>query len=121
MPTLKRSYANDYNSIDACNPGDSSRFLVKTRAVTDFQERDLSTDRRRVEQVLAIIRTLAAEDNRQVSPGDVADQLRADNWPVPVWQLRADFTQLAEEGLIELDSKTARWVLAAEQSLKDTG
>ena len=86
-----------------------------------IQERALSTDRRRVEQVLSIIRDLSGEDQARVTPGDVADKLRADNSPVPVWQLRADFSQLGEEGLIELDPESAAWALSPEQSLKNTG
>ena len=80
----------------------------------------MSTDRRRIEQVLSNIRDLAAAGHQQLTPGDVAERLRADNSPVPVWQLRADFNQLAEEGLIQLDQETARWVIA-EPSLKHTG
>ena len=79
----------------------------------------MSTDRRRIEQVLSIIRDLAAAGQQQLTPGDVAERLRADNSPVPVWQLRADFNNLAEEGLIQLDQETSRWVIAVP-SLKHT-
>ena len=81
----------------------------------------MSIDRRRIEQVLSIIRDLAAEGSKQVTPADVAEQLRSANSPVPVWQLRADFSQLAAEGEIELDQETATWQVGADESLKNTG
>jgi hypothetical protein len=38
-----------------------------------------------------------------------------------VWQLRADFSQLAAEGEIELHQDTATWQVCADESLKNTG
>lgn len=81
----------------------------------------MSIDRRRIERVLSIIRDLAAEGSKRLTPADVAEQLRSDNSPAPVWQLRADFSQLAEEGEIELDQETATWQVSADESLKNTG
>jgi hypothetical protein len=81
----------------------------------------LSIDRRRIEQVLSIIRDLTANGSKRMTPADVAEQLRADNSPIPVWQLRADFSQLAAEGEIELDQETATWRMCSDQSLKNTG
>ena len=81
----------------------------------------MSIDRRRIEQVLSIIRDLTADGSKQTTPADVAAQLRADNSPIPVWQLRADFSQLAAEGEIELDQETATWRMCSDRSLKNTG
>lgn len=81
----------------------------------------MSIDRRRIEQVLSIIRDLTANGSKRMTPADVAEQLRADNSPIPVWQLRADFSQLAAEGEIELDQETATWRMCSDQSLKNTG
>lgn len=81
----------------------------------------MSIDRRRIEQVLSIIRDLTADGSKQTTPADVAEQLRADNSPIPVWQLRADFSQLAAEGEIELDQETATWRMCSDRSLKNAG
>ena len=81
----------------------------------------MSIDRRRIEHVFRIIRDLIEKDKKLVTPADVAEQLRADNAPIPVWQLRAAFSQLAAEGAIELDQETATWRICTDQSLKNTG
>ena len=57
----------------------------------------MSIDRGRIEQVLFVIRDLTEQGRKQLTPADVAEQLRSDNSPIPVWQLRADFSQLAVE------------------------
>tara|TARA_B100000902_G_scaffold312952_1_gene303264 strand:+ start:205 stop:450 length:246 start_codon:yes stop_codon:yes gene_type:complete len=81
----------------------------------------LSIDRRRIEQVLLVIRELTEQGRKQLTPADVAEQLRSANSPMPLWQLRADFSQLAAAGEIELDQETATWRIGSDQSLKNTG
>jgi len=80
----------------------------------------LSIDRRRIEQVLLVIRDLTDQGRKQLTPADVAEQLRSDNSPIPVWQLRADFSHLAAAGEIELDQETATWRIGSDQSLENT-
>ena len=81
----------------------------------------MSIDRRRIEQVLLVIRELTEQGRKQLTPADVAEQLRSANSPMPLWQLRADFSQLAAAGEIELDQQTATWRIGSDQSLKNTG
>ncbi len=81
----------------------------------------MSIDRRRIEQVLLVIRELTEQGRKQLTPADVAEQLRSANSPMPLWQLRADFSQLAAAGEIELDQETATWRIGSDQSLKNTG
>ena len=78
----------------------------------------MSIDRRRIEQVLLVIRDLTEQGRKQLTPADVAEQLRSDNSPIPVWQLRADFSHLAATGKIELDQETATWRIGSDQSLE---
>ena len=79
----------------------------------------MSIDRRRIEQVLLVIRDLTEQGRKQLTPADVAEQLRSDNSAIPVWQLRADFSHLAAAGKIELDQETATWRIGSDQSLEN--
>jgi hypothetical protein len=73
----------------------------------------MSVDSRRVETVFSIVQNLAL-NGEQVHVGEIADALRAANLPIPVWQLRADCTQLAEQGRLFLHHETGAWIPAPE-------
>jgi|TARA_B110000977_G_scaffold191317_1_gene263259 hypothetical protein len=69
----------------------------------------LSTERRRVVEVFQIIEDLIKENQSGVTAGAVADVLRGRNAPSGMWQLRADFSQLASEGRIQCDELSGTW------------
>ena len=72
----------------------------------------MSLDKRRIEIISAVIRELTEQGKNEVRPGDVAEKLRASNSPIGVWQIRADFAQLTDEGFLELEHKSGSWRLA---------
>ena len=74
----------------------------------------MSLDKRRVEIISAVIsiRELTEEGKKGVRPGDVAEKLRTSNSPIGVWQIRADFAQLTDEGFLELEHERGFWRLA---------
>ena len=72
----------------------------------------MSLDKRRVEIISSVIRELTEEGRKGVRPGDVAEKLRTSNSPIGVWQIRADFAQLTEEGFLELEQERGFWRLA---------
>ena len=72
----------------------------------------VSLDKRRIEIISAVIRELTEQGKNEVRPGDVAEKLRASNSPIGVWQIRADFAQLTDEGFLELEHKSGSWRLA---------
>ncbi len=80
----------------------------------------MSTERRRIEEVFQIIEELIKENQSGIKAGEVADVLRARNAPSGMWQLRADFSELASEGRIQCDDVTGAWTLA-HASLKNVG
>jgi hypothetical protein len=55
---------------------------------------------------------LTEQGKNEVRPGDVAEKLRTSNSPIGVWQIRADFAQLTDEGFLELEHKRGFWRLA---------
>ena len=59
-----------------------------------------------------MIRELTEQGKNEVRPGDVAEKLRTSNSPIGVWQIRADFAQLTDEGFLELEHKSGSWRLA---------
>ena len=72
----------------------------------------VSLDKRRIEIISAVIRELTEQGKNEVRPGDVAEKLRTSNSPIGVWQIRADFAQLTDEGFLELEHKSGSWRLA---------
>ena len=72
----------------------------------------MSLDKRRIETVSTVIRELTEQGKKGVRPGDVAEKLRTSNSPIGVWQIRADFVQLTEEGFLELEQERGFWRLA---------
>ena len=72
----------------------------------------VSLDKRRIEIISAVIRELTEQGKNGVRPGDVAEKLRTSNSPIGVWQIRADFAQLTDEGFLELEHKSGSWRLA---------
>ena len=67
---------------------------------------------RRVEIISAVVRELTEEGRKVVRPGDVAEKLRTFNSPIGVWQIRADFAQLTDEGFLKLEHDRGFWRLA---------
>ena len=72
----------------------------------------VSLDKRRIEIISAVIRELTEQGKNEVRPGDVAEKLRSSNSPIGVWQIRADFAQLTDEGFLELERERGFWRLA---------
>lgn len=69
----------------------------------------MSIDSRRIEKVFSVMQTVAEGGDGLVHVGAVADALRAENSPIPVWQLRADCMALLELGRISLDAASGAW------------
>ena len=72
----------------------------------------MSLEKRRIEIISTVIRELTDQGKKGVRPGDVAEKLRTSNSPIGVWQIRADFAQLTEEGSLELEHERGFWRLA---------
>ena len=75
----------------------------------------MSVDSRRVEKVFSVMQNLAAIGDGLVRVGEIADALRADNSPTPVWQLRADCNALANAGRITLHVESGAWLVTSQQ------
>ena len=82
------------------------------RQIGSWKVLAVSLDKRRIEIISAVIRELTEQGKNEVRPGDVAEKLRTSNSPIGVWQIRADFAQLTEEGFLELEHKSGFWRLA---------
>ena len=80
----------------------------------------MSLDSRRVEKVFSVMRNLAAIGDGLVRVGEIADALRAVNSPIPVWQLRADCSALANAGRITLHAESGAWQLTSRQRAEGT-
>ena len=87
---------------------------VLIRQISSWKVLVVSLDKRRVEIISAVIsiRELTEEGKKGVRPGDVAEKLRTSNSPIGVWQIRADFAQLTDEGFLELERERGFWRLA---------
>ena len=75
----------------------------------------MSIDSRRVEQVFAVMQTVAENGDGSVQVGAVADVLRDSNSPISAWQIRADCSALQERGRIHLDAASGAWRISAGQ------
>ena len=82
------------------------------RQIGSWKVLAVSLDKRRIEIISAVIRELTEQGKNEVRPGDVAEKLRISNSPIGVWQIRADFAQLTDEGFLELEHKSGSWRLA---------
>ena len=82
------------------------------RQISSWKVLVVSLDKRRIEIISAVITELTEEGKKGVRPGDVAEKLRTSNSPIGVWQIRADFAQLTDEGFLELEHKSGSWRLA---------
>ena len=82
------------------------------RQIGSWKVLAVSLDKRRIEIISAVIRELTEQGKNEVRPGAVAEKLRASNSPIGVWQIRADFAQLTDEGFLELEHKSGSWRLA---------
>ena len=82
------------------------------RQIGSWKVLAVSLDKRRIEIISAVIRELTEQGKNGVRPGDVAEKLRTSNSPIGVWQIRADFAQLTDEGFLELEHKSGSWRLA---------
>ena len=101
----------------------TSRLSNKVMGILALRARDIrqigswkvlavSLDKRRIEIISAVIRELTEQGKKEVRPGDVAEKLRTSNSPIGVWQIRADFAQLTDEGFLELEHERGFWRLA---------
>ena len=72
----------------------------------------MSLDKRRIEIISGVIREVSEQGKKEVHPGDIAEKLRTSNSPIGVWQIRADFAQLTDEGFLELEHQRGFWRLA---------
>ncbi len=81
----------------------------------------MSIEDRTHQTVYAVITELFAEGKTSIRVGDVADVLRARNAPIPVWQLRALFTDLESQGAISCNAETSEWQLTENSPLQDAG
>ena len=82
------------------------------RQIGSWKVLAVSLDKRRIEIISAVIRELTEQGKNEVRPGAVAEKLRTSNFPIGVWQIRADFAQLTDEGFLELEHKSGSWRLA---------
>ena len=82
------------------------------RQISSWKVLAVSLDKRRIEIISAVIRELTEQGENEVRPSDVAEKLRTSNSPIGVWQIRADFAQLTDEGFLELEHKSGSWRLA---------
>ena len=82
------------------------------RQIGSWKVLAVSLDKRRIEIISAVIRELTEQGKNEVRPGDVAEKLRTSNSPIGVWQIRADFAQLTDDGFLELEHKSGSWRLA---------
>ena len=76
----------------------------------------MNEDARRLAAVQAAIKTLVADGASQFRPGDVATHQRNLGDPIPVWELRAIFTELGNREFITLDEATGSWSLSANSN-----
>ena len=83
-----------------------------TTQISSWKVLAVSLDKRRIEIISAVIRELTEQGKNELRPGDVAEKLRTSNSPIGVWQIRADFAQLTDEGFLELEHKSGSWRLA---------
>ena len=90
--------------------------FVLTYCFKEFNH--LSIERRRREIVQAAIEGLFEEGKSEFRPGDIAEILRERNDPMGVWQLRAEFSSLEEDGLIEYDQVKGFWRIRDASKLK---
>ena len=82
------------------------------RQIGSWKVLAVSLDKRRIEIISAVIRELTEQGKNEGRPGDVAEKLRASNSPIGVWQIRADFAQLTDEGFLKLEHDRGFWQLA---------
>ena len=82
------------------------------RQISSWKVLVVSLDKRRIEIISSVIRELTEQGKKEVRPGDVAEKLRTSNSPIGVWQIRADFAQLTDEGFLELEHQRGFWRLA---------
>lgn len=74
----------------------------------------MSLDKHSSDQIKHIIRELAHEGHSTMRPGDVLTRLRDLGRPVGAWNIRAEFTRLTNEGILQFDPETAYWTFAEE-------
>ena len=62
-----------------------------------------------------MMQSLASMGDGLVHVGEIADALRDANAPTPAWQLRADCSALADEGLISLHAESGAWIVGSQR------
>ena len=81
----------------------------------------LSFEKRRTRTVYEVIQALFADGKSSIRPGDVNTVLRERGMPMGAWEVRAEFSALEREAVIECNPETGNWHLTENSSLKDTG
>ena len=81
----------------------------------------MTIEQRLTEEVFGIIEELISNGTPGVRPGDVSSKLRERGAPLGTWQIRAEFTQLEEQGRIACNAETGAWHLVESASLQDAG
>ena len=76
----------------------------------------MSVDSRRVEKVFSVMQNVAVIGDGLVRAGEIADALCATYSPTSVWQLRADYTALANAGRTTLHAESGAWLVTSKQS-----
>ncbi len=69
----------------------------------------VSVARRQTRIVYDAFMDLVVEGNSLVGTGDVAAYMRDRDHPMDAWEIRGEFFQLQQMGLIDLDADTAQW------------
>lgn len=78
----------------------------------------MSLEQRRTDLVLSVIEKLVAEGRTEFRPGDVVEQLRAQNQPMGSWEVRGELSKLEAEGAVQVDADSACWRMTAKRSRK---
>ena len=69
----------------------------------------VSVARRQTRIVYDAFMDLVVEGKSLVGTGDVAAYMRDRDHPMDAWEIRGEFFQLQQMGLIDLDADTAQW------------
>ena len=79
----------------------------------------MSIEQRRTELVYSLIQELVEQGKSHLRPGDVNALLRERGAPLGTWEVRAEFTELEQDGRIVYDADTGDWHLNDSASLQD--
>lgn len=81
----------------------------------------MSFEKRRTATVVDVLSELVAGGKTELRPGDVNTILRSRGLPMGTWEVRAEFSKLEKEGVLQLDAASGNWHLTEDADLKNTG